>query len=363
MKDQGIIVFSHLRWEFVTQRPHHIMTRLATLNKIIFIEEAIDHINSQDSTSPHAHIFFPLPGITVVQPYRNKNGETTELKTILEAIMIQQQISQPVLWFYSPAWVNIIDEVDHSLVVYDCMDELSAFKGAATSLISEEKLLLDKADVVFTGGKSLFEAKKKFHDHIFCFPSAVDHEHFRKKDNDDMMIPEEIRNISAPVVLYYGVIDERIDLGLLKDISDEMPQIAFVMVGPVVKIDPSTLPQNPNIYYTGSKPYELLPSYLKASAITMMPFALNESTRYISPTKTLEYFAAGKPVISTYIRDVVVDYQYIVRLIRTSADFEAAIEYYLKEPAGARIQRENIQEALVTEASSSEGYLSHCFFV
>ncbi len=351
MKDLDIIVFSHLRWEFVTQRPQHIISRLAQENRILFIEEFIEHPGIDDS---NAISFQPIPSLTVVQPYKHGLDKGITLADIVQEFISEKDFHQPVLWFYSAAFVTVADYIDHSIIVYDCMDELTAFNGADKNLIAQEKRLFEIADVVFTGGKSLFEAKKDLHEHVYCFPSSVDESHFAKALDPDTVIPDNIRNIKPPVILYYGVIDERIDLQLLNSISEELPHLSFVMVGPVVKIDIATLPQKANIHYLGNQPYDQLPGYLKATTIAIMPFAINKSTQYISPTKTLEYFAARKPVISTPIKDVISAYQYIVKIIYNTADFEAAIEYFLKEPSGARKQRETLQESIIKDNSWDE---------
>jgi glycosyltransferase involved in cell wall biosynthesis len=231
-------------------------------------------------------------------------------------------------WFYSASFSPLLEVLSFDTVIYDCMDELSLFKGAPQQLIDLEKYLLSHADVVFTGGKSLYESKKQLHDNVYCFPSSVDQFHFAKALNG-IAIPEDIAGINTPIVGYFGVIDERIDLDMIRKSAAMMPDVTFVMIGPLAKIHDEDLPRAENIRYLGMKSYEELPAYLKAFNVAMMPFALNESTIYISPTKTLEYMAAGKPIISTRIKDVVRDYSHCVSLVDNAEEFTAAVRELL----------------------------------
>lgn len=310
-----MIVFCHLRWDFVFQRPQHLITRLSRDYRILVVEEPIQtRLNGSGpfkikEISPNIHICQP--------PVSDMNDIGTYLRKKLN------HSSFTVGWFYSPAFVGVLDELDFETVVYDCMDELTLFKGASPHLLEQENTLLASADMVYTGGKSLYESKTKKHHNVFCFPSSVDVEHFATPGNSTP--PDDIRNIPAPVVGYYGVIDERIDLELLKRTVEKTPDASFVMIGPLCKITEEELPKADNIYYLGMKSYEELPAYLQCFDIAMMPFALNDSTRFISPTKTLEYMSAMKPIISTKIKDVVRDYSHCIMLVENESDFQKAI--------------------------------------
>lgn len=242
-------------------------------------------------------------------------------------------------WFYSASFVPVLESMQFDKIVYDCMDELSLFKGAPEKLIEQEKYLVAHADVLFTGGKSLFESKQKMHDNVYCFPSSVDEKHFAKALNG-IAVPEDIAHIPGPVVGYYGVIDERINLHLINEIALAKPDVSFVMIGPLAKIGEHELPRQQNIHYLGMKTYEELPGYLKAFSIAMMPFALNDATKYISPTKTLEYMAAGKPIISTAIKDVVRDYKCCVKIIDNAQEFAHAIDCLLMDSPDVFMQHE-----------------------
>lgn len=309
-----LIVFCHLRWDFVYQRPQHLISRLSKDYKILVVEEPIGHADYKEFQG-----FEVSDSIHVLQP----NIDTiSDLGPFLKKILKPKAFH--IAWFYSAAFVEVLNYLDFAVIVYDCMDELSLFKGASSKLIEQEHYLMSAADVVFTGGKSLFEAKKEKHHHVFCFPSSVDRKHFESSEVPSE-IPTDVRSIPKPIVGYYGVIDERIDLDLLEMSALKMPHVSFVMIGPICKIEEQDLPKADNIFYLGMKTYEELPAYLNEFDFAMMPFALNDSTRFISPTKTLEYMCAEKPIISTKIKDVVRDYSDCVSLIEDANDFEKAL--------------------------------------
>jgi len=311
-----MIVFCHLRWEFVYQRPQHIISRLSSNIKVLFIEEPLP---SQSANS--GNLIVVSDTLHVLQP--NVNNIQAIANIIPEYI---KNKNVPYGWFYSASFSPLLEQLNFETVIYDCMDELSLFKGAPEHLINQEKYLMAHADIIFTGGKSLYESKKQWHENVHCFPSSVDESHFAKALNG-ITVPNDIANLQSPVVGYYGVIDERIDLALLHETALKLPNVSFVMIGPLAKIGEADLPREANIHYLGMKSYDVLPHYLKAFDIAMMPFALNDATKYISPTKTLEYMAARKPIISTKIVDVVRDYSRCVSLIETADEFAEAITF------------------------------------
>jgi glycosyltransferase involved in cell wall biosynthesis len=275
-------------------------------------------------------------GVRVVVP-KLPEGRTVEqanntLRTLLDDFFAAEEVFDPVLWYYTPMSLDFTDHLKGRVTVYDCMDELSAFKGAPPELIERERTLLGKADLVFTGGYSLWEAKRSLHANAHPFPSSVDVAHFAQA-RADMAEPEDQAPIPHPRVGFYGVIDERLDIALLDELAAKRPDLQLVMVGPVVKIDLATLPKHPNIHYLGPKVYDELPQYLAGWDVALMPFALNESTRFISPTKTPEYLAGGCPVVSTAIRDVVRTYgdSGVVRIAGTADEFAAAIDVALED--------------------------------
>ncbi len=316
-----LIVFCHLRWEFVYQRPQHVISRLARDRRILVVEEPWHRPESSAS-----RLYSVTDRLDVLQPNVRHLDEVGRVVTEFAGP------SASIGWFYSAAFIPVLDELSFDCIVYDCMDELSLFRGAAEQLIDQEAELLRRADVVFTGGRSLYEAKAGRHDEVYCFPSSVDQDHFAQAVSG-LKVPEDIAAVPRPIVGYFGVIDERIDLDLLAGTATLLPEVQFVMIGPLAKITPDDLPRLPNIHFLGMREYQQLPSYLQCFDVAMMPFALNDATRFISPTKTLEYMAARRPIISTAIRDVVRDYASVVRIVDGPESFAQAIGDALGETA------------------------------
>lgn len=323
-----ILCFSHLRWDFVFQRPQHILTRMAKRFAVYYIEEP-------KFNEGLANPYFEMTtenNITVMVPHLPTSSidNTADLANLLDKWLAGSSINSFISWYYTPMALAFTEQLKPEIVVYDCMDELSAFKFAPASLLEREVQLLGIADVVFTGGKSLYNAKKHRHANVCLFPSSIDQTHFGKAKTI-REIPSDQDNIPSPILGFFGVIDERFDIDLIADVSAERPEWQFVLIGPIVKIDEETLPRNTNMHYLGGKKYDELPQYLAGWDIAMIPFALNESTRFISPTKTPEYLAAGIPVISTPITDVIDPYgnEGMVKIAATSSEFIQAAEELL----------------------------------
>ena len=333
-----LICFSHLRWDFVTQRPQHLMKRFAAERRVFFWEEPI----GCDHPLPYLeHHPFPADGVIALRPrvphWWDRAATERALRELLDMLVATAVPVDPVLWFYTPMMLGFADGIAAETIVYDCMDELSAFAHADPLLIEREAELLARADVVFTGGHSLFEAKRDRHDAVHAFPSAVDVGHFAAA-RGIVAEPEDQARIAGPRLGYYGVIDERIDLALIDAVAEARPDWRIVMIGPVAKIDPATLPRRANIHWLGGRGYGELPAYLSGWSVALMPFAINAATRFISPTKTPEYLAAGRPVVSTPIADVVRHYGDLegVGIAGDAASFVAACETALALPrAGA----------------------------
>lgn len=342
-----LICLSHLRWDFVFQRPQHLMSRCAKERRVFFVEEPVF---SEAVTSPCLEIRQDKSGVYIVVPQLpssdNSSSDLTEdvvhtvQRQLINDLLAQQHILNYVLWYYTPMALAWTRHLQPQAVIYDCMDELSAFKGAPQMMRQREASLFNIADLVFTGGQSLFEVKRRQHRSVHLFSSSVDQTHFAQARNvtED---PLDQASIPHPRLGFFGVIDERMDLELLDGLAVARPDWHFVIIGPIVKIDSSQLPKHANIHYLGSKSYTELPTYLAGWDVALLPFARNESTEFISPTKTPEYLAAGKPVVSTSIRDVVRPYghQNLVRIADTVEDFVAAAEAAMAEDKGSRIRR------------------------
>ena|SRR5688500_6517067 len=322
-----LVCFSHLRWDFVYQRPQHLLSRAALDRRVYFIEEPIS-VNGSVRHEIHERD----NGVKVVVPFlpeglRSDVAIEAMMKEMTLRLFQQEAIADYVFWYYTPMALMFTDHLKPRASVYDCMDELSAFKGAPNRLQDYEKQLFETVDLVFTGGQSLYEAKRQQHPAVHAFPSSIDVNHFRQGRSAQVQ-PLDQKGIPFPRLGFFGVIDERFDIALLDEVASLRPDWHFIMIGPVVKVDPATLPQHSNIHYLGSKKYDELPLYLAGWDVALLLFARNEATRFISPTKTPEYLAAGKPVISTSIRDVVRPYgdMGLVRIADTPAELVTAAE-------------------------------------
>jgi len=318
------------------------MTRYARTRRVYFVEEPLFEDRRDPGVSIDSH-----DGLWVVVP-RLPLGTTPQQairaqRAILDQMILTQGITRFVLWYYTPLALKFSDHLHPEAVVYDCMDELSAFKNAPAELTALEQVLMRRADVVFTGGHSLYDAKKSQHANIHAMPSSVDMAHFASARTLTGE-PADQQGIAHPRLGFFGVLDERLDIPLLTGIAAQRPGWQLVMIGPVVKIDPADLPRLPNIHYLGAKRYEELPQYIAGWDVALLLFARNEATRFISPTKTPEYLAAGKPVVSTSIRDVVKPYgeRDLVRIADAVPDFVRACEAALSEPPEPRRVRADV---------------------
>jgi UDP-galactopyranose mutase len=334
-----LVCLSHLRWDFVYQRPQHLLSRFAVGRRVFFVEEPVF-----DDGQMRLDISRRDDGVYVVVPRLPRELHSTEAMDAVQQGMIDRLfaihgIQDYILWYYTPMAIPWSRHLKPAAVVYDCMDELSAFKNAPPLLKYHEAELFSRADLVFTGGQSLYEAKREQHSNIYPFPSSIDAAHFAQA-RSVMNDPLDQMDIPHPRLGFFGVIDERMDIGLLDEVAAARPDWHLVIVGPVVKIDEAQLPRRANIHYLGGKSYKELPAYLAGWDVALLPFARNESTRFISPTKTPEYLAAGCPVVSTSIQDVVRPYGQLglVHVADTAPEFVSAIEAAMKEDAKARLR-------------------------
>jgi len=331
LRDIDLVCFCHLRWGFVFQRPNHLLSRFSKQQRVFFIEEPIfyDGEDKLQIENYNENLFVVTPHIKSGLPEEEVHQRQ---RKFISSLFTNMNIQRYFSWYYTPMALPFTDHLTPELVVYDCMDELSAFKFAPPQLTILEKELFKKADVVFTGGQSIYESKKGAHHNIHAFPSSIDKHHFgqARKITED---PADQKNIPHPRFGFFGVIDERFDIELIDTVAKAKPDWQFILLGPIVKIDPAILPKYNNIHYLGGKKYDELPNYIAGWDIAMVAFAMNESTRYISPTKTPEYLAAGKPVISTPIRDVVRPYgdHKLVHIVSNADEFMKAAEKELSK--------------------------------
>jgi UDP-galactopyranose mutase len=343
-----LVCLSHLRWDFVYQRPQQLLSRCARDRRVLYVEEPV-----LDADAPRLDVTPRGPGVSVAVahlPAGLREQEVDRLQgELVSAALPRVGIDRYVAWYYTPMALGFTRQLRPLATVYDCMDELTGFVGAPPQLREREAELFRRADLVFTGGRSLYAAKRHQHRRVHLFPSSVDRAHFERARRP-IPEPSDQAGLARPRIGYCGVIDERMDLDLLAGVAALRPDWQLVMVGPVVKIDPADLPRPANVHYLGSKPYDSLPAYLAGWDVAMMPFARNDATRFISPTKTPEYLAAGRPVVSTSIHDVVTPYRDLglVRIADTPAGFVAAAADAMAEDPAARL---GVVDAFLAESS------------
>ncbi len=349
-----LVVASHLRWSFVWQRPQQLLSRLARERRILFVEEPV----YTDSTVAEVPVLEHVANnITVLAPrvprpdregasiWADRDRITRQVRSALDLL----EFDTRALWFYTPLPEFLLHAVDPELVIYDVMDELSMFKFAPPELKEQEARLLRRSDVVFTGGASLYESKKPYNKSTHLFASGVDAKHYFKACDQSTPVPDFVKHLNGPIATYIGVIDERLDYDIIAAMAARRPDVQFLMCGPIVKVDPNELPKAPNLHYPGQQSYEDLPSILKGSDICLMPFARNDATKFISPTKTLEYMATHRPIVSTPIRDVERFFSDIVYLANDADEFVKQIDVALNEHPHERARRRQREEKILAE--------------
>jgi glycosyltransferase involved in cell wall biosynthesis len=355
-----IVVHCHLQWEWVWQRPQQIFSRLIKNHRVLFVETLPP---SHDLQSPRIRRHHPvhdnLIGAQVQFPcscWGDGAFVDRERRRLVQDLLsgpLLGKFEAPVQWFYDPMAVTAFaGYLGESAIVYDCMDELSKFKFAPPEIIQRERKLLSIADVVFTGGRKMFEAKQPYNPNCHFYGCGVEVEHFEKAMSGKLPLPEDLRSIPAPRLGYVGVVDERIDYELVAALADANAGWHVVMVGPVTKVDPNALPRRKNLHWLGGRKYEELPNYLKGFSVCLMPFALNEATEFINPTKALEYMATGRPVVSTAIADVVTNFP-PVSIANSGAEFIRLCHEAVESPsqerirAGLKLASENTWDSIV----------------
>jgi UDP-galactopyranose mutase len=329
-----LVAFSHLRWGFVWQRPQHLLTRFAREMPVVVVEEPEYHLQGADVRVRRDH------GVTVVTPLlpwtdeRHGFGDHVNRRISRLVEPFVRPGTNPILWYYTPMALGAEPAtVRPRLTVYDAMDDLASFRAAPPELRRREARLLSTVDLVFAGGPTLYRQRRDMHPSVHCFPSGVEAAHFASRTKASP--PEGLADQRRPILGYYGVIDERLDLDLLAEIADLRSDWTIALIGPVAKIDEDTIPVRDNIVRFGQQAYDDLPAFLACFDVALMPFARNEATRAISPTKTLEYLAGGKPVVSTPITDVMALYGDAVEIASTGEEFVAAAESVLNRTSHA----------------------------
>ena len=350
----SLVVFSHLRWNFVVQRPQHVVSRLARKWRVLFVEEPRFHTGD-----PRAELRSPCPGVTVLTPHTPltapgfHDDQIPLLSKFVAHAIAREQLDDYGAWFYTPMALPLLMKLSPRFIVYDCVDNLAAFRGAPRQLVQRENALLRTANVVFCSGAGLFEARRQRHWNIHHVPSSVDREHFVHGADPSHAHPD-IKALARPRLGMFGVIDDRVDLALLRTMAQARPEWEICLVGPVARIDPATLPQAPNIHYFGQRPYSELPAFVAGWDVALVPFAQNDAARFLNPTKTLEYMAAERPIVSTPINDIARAYGNVIRFGQSPDAFIEACDAALVEPADEREARIARMRSIVASTSWDE---------
>ncbi|HVE49429.1 MAG TPA: glycosyltransferase [Casimicrobiaceae bacterium] len=354
-----IVCHSHLRWDFVWQRPQQVLARLADRHRVAFVEEPIT-----DAAATRLEISEPTCNVVRVVPHvRGPGGDVdaqcSQLRPLLQRALREHPLctgrfGRVIQWFYSPMVApGFLGSFDTATVVYDCMDELSKFRFAPKDLEQREVTLLSAADIVFAGGHRLSTRKSRQHPNVHFYGCGVDVDHYARSRDAATALPADVAALPHPMLGYFGVVDERLDYSLIDELARAFAHGSIVIVGPLAKVDRENLPTHRNLHWLGQRTYQELPAYVKAFDACLMPFALNDATEYINPTKALEYMAAGKPVISTAVPDVIRNFAPVAQVARSHAEFIALAARACAAPdaallaAGLELAREATWESVV----------------
>lgn len=370
-----IIAFCHLPWSGVWQRPQQFLSRLSRRHRVLFVETYCSPVANPENRSQPAPGY---PNVTILQMHlpeaRWSDGHYIDLqrRRLLDEFRgSNASYDDPILWFNDPmAVVAFAGHCAEAAIVYDCMDELAQFKGAPPELAVRERELLRVADVVFCGGRKMRDKRLPLNPNTYFYGTGVDCAHFGRVSDPALAVDPQIAALGDRVLGYFGVIDERIDYDLLAALADALPDCQIAMVGPTAKVDPAGFPQRPNLHWLGRREYADLPAITKGFAVCLMPFALNAATEYINPTKALEYLAAGRPVVSTAIAEVLTNFADVCHVGRSRDEFIAACRACLDTPdparraAGLQLAQANTWDAITAKleahlVASTETHAGH----
>lgn len=370
-RSKPIIALCHLSWDWVWQRPQQFLSRLAKTHPVLFVET---YCSDVPQTTVRLRSVDAYPNLTICEMHlpasrwndgRYIDGERRRALRRALSNDLAGRFERAILWFNDPMAVTAFaGHLGESLIVYDCMDELSQFKGAPPTLVERERDLLEVADVVFCGGRKMRDKRLRVNPNSYFYGTGVDCRHFGSAQSATLAVDPEIAELDGPILGYFGVVDERIDYELLATLADADPSWHVVIVGPWTKVDPAEFPRRRNLHWFGARPYAQLPSITKGFTVCLMPFALNEATEYINPTKALEYMAAGRPVISTALDEVKSNFANVARIARSHEEFVTLCRREVNSPSQTRIARglklaaENTWEAILEKM---EGHIADAF--
>ena len=345
-RGRPIIAICHLSWDWVWQRPQQFLSRLSETHPVLFVETHCTSTPVSFTRTRAARHYHQVTILEIHLPAQHwSDGEyiDKERRRVLKDRLTGEfngRFDDAILWFNDPMAVTAYaGQLGEHMIVYDCMDELSQFHGAAPELIERERELTRIADVVFCGGRKMRDKRLSLNPNTHFYGTGVDCDHFGSSLSDQLSVSPEIAELPGKVLGYFGVVDERLDYDLITALADACADWSIAMVGPVAKINPTSLPRRPNLHWLGARPYEQLPAITKGFDVCLMPFAINAATEYINPTKALEYMAAGRPVVATAINEVKSNFSGVSRIARNHDDFIKLCRREARSPSRSRIQR------------------------
>ena len=361
LRGRDILCFSH-DWSGDPLSKTHLMRILARDNRVLWVN-SIGYRTPTASKADVSRAFKklkaatdslsePEPNIFVLNPLaipvygrpRIHDLNRRLLRFQVKRAMRKLGFQRPINFVFNPAAAVIAGALGEEQLIYYCVDEYTAFSGVSSTALGElEEQLLRKADLVIVSADPLYQSKSKISPDAVIVRHGVDFDHFRKALDPGTVVPAEIANLPRPVIGFFGLIADWVDLDLMADVAKVFPQGSLVLLGKSTT-DMSVLEGIPNVHILGRKTYESLPAYCKGFDVALMPFRINELTLNANPLKVREYLAAGLPVVSTAIPEVEV-----LGLCRIGHDREAFVDEVkaaLRDP-GPSVER---SEAIKTES-------------
>lgn len=348
-----IICFSDIFWDALWQRHQQLFTRFPSSWRILFIEPtSIPVLLKQPRrffTRKYRNIeIISLPSIPLIDRFKNLRWINDSLVSLwLRSILKKKNMKNPILFYYEPRYSTLIGKLQEKLVILDYIDDKLAFSNVPIWMKTYLDNLIKKANLIFVVSSYLYKNIQKTRtDNIYLIGNGVDVSHFRKAMTD-IPVPDDIAKIKKPIVGYVGALSDWVDFEIIRAISQEFPDLSIVLVGPEfpgVKSEIDSLKQHSNIFILGARPYELLPNYLKAFDVCIIPFKLNELTLSSNPIKFYEYISSGKKVVSVNLPEVKL-FDNVIHVVNNLDEFLQFVRISLNEKANIgefiRITEEN----------------------
>jgi len=371
IEGQEILCFAPGAWDDIWRNRHHIMTRLARANRVLYVEPWVymrptlcrlssGQIGVSDMVRG-GHLHQAFENLYVYQPplWAPRAGHFP-LSVITQAIYVRLLLGvlrrlrfhTPILWLFLPDMEVFIGHFDEELVIYHIVDEYSGYTGVSETwrpvLQRMEEQLARRANLVFVTSPTLLERKRTLNESTFLVPNAVDYEAFAAVLDGEAQSPADVAAIPSPIVGYVGAINDKVDLPLLAQVAKECADCSLLLVGPITLTDGEghraleTLDTLPNVHLLGRKSVEDVPRYIAACDVCLLPYRINEWTQSIDSLKLYEYLACGKPVVATDV-PAARRFSKVVMVAANETEFVATIDAALSEDGPAlRAERRSV---------------------